>query len=279
MQKYIDEYTILAEAKMMYQDCHETYILVEGQTDKTFFDVLMGRQSNIRFRPVSGWERVHKTILLAQKERFNNILGIIDKDFHVLLHDGVTENNQLFFTDSNDIEMMLFNSVSLEKFLAIYADQNKLNAGGKPRNRILNAASCLGALRVVSLVNRYNLRFDGFECKDFIDRNTLLPDSKKLIKKITQRTISNGTSVSVTEEVLESQASDLMQVYYPHDLCNGHDVLDILGIAMTKCFSSLPATQYNPDTIFGYLLMGYSDNEFHETQLYNKLTMWIQSNA
>ena len=271
MQKYIDEYTILAEAKMMYQDCHETYILVEGQTDKTFFDVLVGRQSNVRFRPVSGWERVHKTILLAQKERFNNILGIIDKDFHVLLHDGVTENNQLFFTDSNDIEMMLF--------LAIYADQNKLNAGEKPRNRILNAASCLGALRVVSLVNRYNLRFDGFECKDFIDRNTLLPDSKKLIKKITQRTISNGTSVSVTEEVLESQASDLMQVYYPHDLCNGHDVLDILGIAMTKCFSSLPATQYNPDTIFGYLLMGYSDNEFHETQLYNKLTMWIQSNA
>ena len=279
MQKYIDDYTILAEAKMMYQDCHETYILVEGQTDKTFFDVLVGRQSNVRFRPVSGWERVHKTILLAQKERFNNILGIIDKDFHVLLHDGVTENNQLFFTDSNDIEMMLFNSVSLEKFLAIYADQNKLNAGEKPRNRILNAASCLGALRVVSLVNRYNLRFDGFECKDFIDRNTLLPDSKKLIKKITQRTISNGTSVSVTEEVLESQASDLMQVYYPHDLCNGHDVLDILGIAMTKCFSSLPATQYNPDTIFGYLLMGYSDNEFHETQLYNKLTMWIQSNA
>lgn len=279
MQKYIDEYTILAEAKMMYQDCHETYILVEGQTDKTFFDVLVGRQSNVRFRPVSGWERVHKTILLAQKERFNNILGIIDKDFHVLLHDGVTENNQLFFTDSNDIEMMLFNSVSLEKFLAIYADQNKLNAGEKPRNRILNAASCLGALRVVSLVNRYNLRFDGFECKDFIDRNTLLPDSKKLIKKITQRTISNGTSVSVTEEVLESQASDLMQVYYPHDLCNGHDVLDILGIAMTKRFSSLPATQYNPDTIFGYLLMGYSDNEFHETQLYNKLTMWIQSNA
>lgn len=279
MQKYIDEYTILAEAKMMYQDCHETYILVEGQTDKTFFDVLVGRQSNVRFRPVSGWERVHKTILLAQKERFNNILGIIDKDFHVLLHDGVTENNQLFFTDSNDIEMMLFNSVSLEKFLAIYADQNKLNAGEKPRNRILNAASCLGALRVVSLVNRYNLRFDGFECKDFIDRNTLLPDSKKLIKKITQRTISNGTSVSVTEEVLESQASDLMQVYYPHDLCNGHDVLDILGIAMTKCFSSLPATQYNPDTIFGYLLMGYSDNEFHETQLYNKFTMWIQSNA
>lgn len=56
MQKYIDEYTLLAEAKMMYQDCHESYILVEGKTDKIFFTVLMGSQSNIRFRPVSGWE-------------------------------------------------------------------------------------------------------------------------------------------------------------------------------------------------------------------------------
>ena len=78
MQKYIDEYTLLAEAKMMYQDCHESYILVEGKTDKIFFTVLMGSQSNIRFRPVSGWERVHKTILLAQKEGFKNILGIMN---------------------------------------------------------------------------------------------------------------------------------------------------------------------------------------------------------
>lgn len=67
MQKYIDEYTLLAEAKMMYQDCHESYILVEGQTDKTFFTVLMGSQSNIRFRPVSGWERVHKTMSIGTK--------------------------------------------------------------------------------------------------------------------------------------------------------------------------------------------------------------------
>ena len=163
----------------------------------------MGSQSNIRFRPVSGWERVHKTILLAQKEGFKNILGIIDKDFHVLLQDGITENDQLFFTDSNDIEMMLFNSVSLEKFLNIHGDENKLKVGESPRDRILNAGSYIGALRMVSLSNRYNLRFDGFECKDFIDRNTLVPDAKKLIRKITQRTTSNGTSVSVAEEILE----------------------------------------------------------------------------
>lgn len=106
--------------------------------------------------------------LLAQKEEFKNILGIIDKDFHAILQDGITENDQLFFTDSNDIEMMLFNSVSLEKFLNIYGDESKLKVGGSPRDRILNAGSCIGALRMASLFNSYNLRFDGFECKDFI---------------------------------------------------------------------------------------------------------------
>ena len=128
---------------------------------------------------------------------------------------------------------------------------------------------------MVSLSNRYNLRFDGFECKDFIDRNTLVPDAKKLIRKITQRTTSNGTSVSVAEEILEGQANEFVRAYCPHDLCNGHDVFDILGFAMTKCFASLPANQYNPDTIFGYLLMGYSNNEYLETKFYNKLTMYL----
>ena len=36
------------------------------------------------------------------------------------------ENEQLFFTDSNDIEMMLFESSSFDKFLSVCADENKI---------------------------------------------------------------------------------------------------------------------------------------------------------
>lgn len=36
MQKYIDEYTLLAEAKMMYQDCHESYTWLKGKQIKFF---------------------------------------------------------------------------------------------------------------------------------------------------------------------------------------------------------------------------------------------------
>ena len=108
MQKYLDESSILAEAKMMYHDYHEVYILIEGKSDKVFFDTLIGKVPNIRFRPVNGWENVYNAIYKAQDESQFPIAGIIDQDYHLLLQDGIEESEQLFFTDSNDIEMMLY---------------------------------------------------------------------------------------------------------------------------------------------------------------------------
>lgn len=275
MQRYIDGNTILTEAKMMYHDCHESYILIEGESDKAFFTTLMGQPPNIRFRPVNGWEQVHNTVLLAQKESYSQIAGVIDKDYHSLLRDGVEENEQLFFTDSNDIEMMLFESSSFEKFLSVCADEHKIKDYDAPRQPILEAASRLGALRALSLVNHYNFHFDGFECKDYIDRNSLNPDCTKLVEKITQRSRSKGTSVTVTNETLSSQITAFIQQHNALCLCNGHDVLDILSIAMTRLYASASSNQYHADALFDYLLMGYSQEEFQESQLYRTLSNWI----
>ena len=279
MQKYIDGSTILTEAKMMYHDYHETYILIEGESDKTFFTTLLGTPSNIRFRPVKGWERVHNTILLAQKESYSPIAGVIDRDYHSLLQDGVEENEQLFFTDSNDIEMMLFESSSFDKFLSVCADENKIKDYDAPRLPVLESASHLGALRALSLFHQYHFHFDGFECKDYINRNSLDPDDTKLVEKITQRTRSKGTPVTVTTEILKSQIEEFTQQHNAQCLCNGHDVLDILSIAMTKLYASASSSQYNADALFDYLLMGYYVEEFQESRLYKTLSNWIKANT
>ena len=279
MQRYIDESTILTEAKMMYHDYHELYILIEGESDKTFFTTLMGQLSNIRFRPVSGWERVHNAVLLAQKESYSTIAGVIDRDYHSLLQDGIEENEQIFFTDDNDIEMMLFESSSFEKFLSVCADQSKTKDYATPRQPIIEAASQLGALRALSLLNKYYFHFDGFDCKDYVNRSSLESDCPKLIAKVTQRTRSKGTPVTVTNETVMSQIEEFIQKYDAQDLCNGHDVFDILGIAMTKLYASSSANQYNADSLFNYLLMGYTKEEFQKSQLYKSLYNWIKANA
>ena len=279
MQKYIDEFIILSEAKMMYHDCHEIYILIEGESDKRFFNALMGKPTNIRFRPVKGWERVHNTIRLAQKESYAPIAGVIDRDYHSLLQDGVEENEQLFFTDSNDIEMMLFESTAFDKFLSVCADEQKIKDYDDQRLPVLESASRLGALRALSLFHQYHFHFDGFECKDFINRNSIEPDCIKLVEKITQRTRSKGTPVTVTNEILKLQVEEFTQQYEALYLCNGHDVLDILSIAMTKLYASASSSQYNADSLFDYLLMGYSVEEFQESRLYKALSKWIRENT
>lgn len=278
MQQYIDPATILTEARMMYDDCHETYILVEGDSDKIFFNTLLTAQPKIRFRPVKGWERVHNTICLAQQQGYTKILGIIDQDYHNLINDGIVENSQLLFTDYNDIEMMMFNSTSFEKFLHICADESKVKAQENLRIPILIAASHLGALRAISLANQYNFHFEGFECKDFINRNNLVANCTQLVQRIIQRTRSKGTPVSVTPEEIEEKVDSFIQKYSVHNLCNGHDVLDILRIAMTKLYASYSANQYPSDDLFNYLLMGYTAEEFQSSNLYKKLIHWINTN-
>lgn len=279
MQRYITPSSILSEARMMWEDYREIYILIEGESDKVFFNTLMGPTPNVRFRPVNGWERVHKTIQLAQEEAYSTILGVIDSDYHQLLGDGITENSQLLFTDSNDIEKMLFYSRAFEKFLIVCADENKLKGYQDPRKPILTAAAYVGALRAISLANQYNFNFDGFECKDFVNRNTLAANYRQLIEKITQRTRSNGTKVTVTNNDLEARVNTFLQDHNTHALCNGHDVLDVLSIAMTKLFASSSANQYNSDTLFDYLLLGYSVEEFQKSNLFQKLIGWINANA
>lgn len=277
MQRYIDAESLLSEARMMWTDYHEIFILVEGVSDKKFFSSLLRLPPKVQFRPVFGWENVYDVIKAAKDGSFSAIAGIIDADYHDLIQDSIFENQQLFFTDETDIEMMLFFSSAYEKFLQICADEAKLSAQPDLRQPILGAAICLGALRAVSAEEKYYLDFDGFECKEYIDRDSLSPNQDKLIKKVVQRTRSKGTHVEATNEEIKVKISNFIRSYDGKLLCNGHDVLEIAGIAMRKFYASVPTNQYTPESLFNYLLMGYSFDEFSKTQLCQKITQWIHS--
>lgn len=280
MQKYIDTFSILSEARMMKKDYNETYILVEGESDKTFFKTLTSFSPNIRFRPVNGWEKVYGVICAAQQEKYMEILGVIDRDYHLLINDGITESEQLIFSDDNDIEMMIFLSSSFDKFLTVCATKTKMTSlTAKPRTLVLSTASSIGALRAISLLKKYCFHFEGLNLKEFIDKDTLAPNCTLLIEKVIQRTRSRGIQVSKSLEELVSEHQDFMKSNNTSLLCNGHDVLDILGIAMCKMFASATANQYNGDNLFDYLLVGYPSEEFQQSGLYKKMADWIDKHA
>lgn len=279
MQKYINKTLLLTEARMMYTDCHQIYVLIEGESDKVFFETLLPERHNISFRPVGGWQLVYDTICLAKQDNFSIIAGVIDKDFHEVLADGTVENDQLFFTDSNDIEMMLFLSEAFDKFLSVCANKEKIKKLGCRRIPILNAASYLGAFRAVSLQNHYNLCFDGFEIKTIIDKNTLAIDCKKMVSSITQRTCSRGEKLKIDSGKLLAQVEAFQKSHEAKLICNGHDVIDIIQISMCKYYASYSANYFCPQSLFESLLMGYSEKTFQESKLGKKLLTWIHINA
>lgn len=278
MRNYIDAPSILSEAKMMWDSNKKLCIFVEGKSDRIFFNSLFKDIKNIQIRALEGWENVESVISLARKNNFTKALGIIDKDYHYVNNDGIVPNEQLLFTDDNDIEMMLFNSTAYDKFLEVCGKENKLKLYDDKRLMVLEAAFPIGAFRSISLANNYCLCFDGFDYKSITDKNSLFVDVEKLVTKIVERTCSKGNKVIINKEEIINQISLIKSNKIITSYCNGHDVLNILCIAMTKLYATASANDYTPTAIFNYLLMGYSFNEFKKTSLHREIVKWINSN-
>lgn len=277
MQNYINYSTILTQAKMLWDDYKKPTVYVEGNSDKLFLKTSFKKYENISFCALDGWENVYKIISLAEEKGFINVLGIIDKDYHNINNDGVIQNQQLYFTDDNDIEMMLFNSNSLNKFLEVCGSEKKLKTVDNPRELVLKAAFPIGILRSISLLNQYCLWFEDFDYKSVIDKNNLTIDVDKLVSKIIDRTRCKGKTVTETKENIVNQISAILESGNNKDYCNGHDVFAILCIAMTKLFATASANDYTENVVFNYLLVGYSAAEFEKTSLYAKISNWIES--
>ena len=275
MRRYIDIASILTEARMMWHDYKEPYVLVEGASDKLFLSTLIGESRKIVFRALDGWENVNKAILQAKASDFSQIVGIIDKDYHEIIRDGVTPSDQLLFTDANDIEMMLFFSGAFDKFLKVCGSSDKVQAIQDPRAIVETAAFPIGALRILSLSKGYCFCFDGLSLKDFVDKNDLTVDVDKMINTVVQRTRSKGTKVLVAEADIKDNVTRIMSSEKQENCCNGHDVFDIICIAMTKLFASSSSKTYSSEDIFQYLLVGYPKEEFFQTTLYNSLETYL----
>ena len=275
MQQYIDEYSVYSEARMMWNDFRKAYICVEGETDKLFLSTYIQEYSMIQFRALNGWELVYKTLQLAISESFPFLFGIIDRDYHCLLNDGIEEAPQLAFTDQNDIEIMLFCSASFDKFIKVYGSEEKVKKAGDPKQIILSSASYIGALRAVSLQQHYNLIFDGYSCSDFIDKKNLSVDLKLLVKKIIERTRSKGHHLNIENDEIEKEVKDFICNNSALQLSNGHDVLEITCLSMQKLLGTCSATEHNSESVFLTLLMGYTKEEFKSTSLYMQIDKWL----
>lgn len=270
MKQYITAELIVDEAKMLIIDSKCPYVLVEGDSDKKLYGTLIPK-AKATFRQLSGWENVVDVVKCANDRDVHGIAGIIDRDYHELLQDGVLNVPNIYHTDENDLEMMLLCSSAFDKFISLSANTEKMNSADECRNVIIQAAAHIGALRYISMRDGIGLSFQNMDMTKVIDKSTLNVNLTKYVTKVCSRSRSKGIAISESISQLVSKMEEALRHFHPKLLCNGHDGMAVLAVSLQKMYGNYNANEYSEERLLEALSMGYTMSLFSESILYNSL--------
>jgi len=255
-----------------------SFLLVEGMTDKSVFKRYVNIQK-CQITVAYGKENVIDTIDILERESFPGILAIADADFTVLAGTTPTTPNMLL-TDAHDMETMIIQSPALEKVLDEFGSEVKIaelmKTSGKEIRRILIEASLpIGYLRWISLLDSLSLTFEGLDFNKFVEKETLLIDTLKLIKNVKDK----SHKPALVEMQLHSRLQEIKDD--THDLwhvCCGHDLVYVLSIGLCKAMGTCNTNDVRPEVLERSLRLAYEQAQFQNTQLYLSIQHWEKAN-
>jgi hypothetical protein len=274
----ISAYDIANEIRMKRTQHAGAFLIVEGATDARIFKAFTDIQA-CQVIVAHNKDKAIQVLNILEKENFTGLLAIVDADFGVL--EGITlSSSNLFLTDTHDIETTIIRSPALEKVLAEYGSESKLNnftrkLGKDIRLIILESGLPVGYLRWASLKNHLALRFEDLPFSSFVDSNTLAVDINKLIRTLKNHSQKPFLKEKDVREQVQNLKDDSHDSWH---VCCGHDLICILSIGLRKAIGSNNATEVRPEVIEKSLRLAYEISHFYMTQLYQSIRAWEQNN-
>ena len=272
MNIYVSENDIANTVRMMRTKFNGSIILVEGYLDmgvyKKFFN---GNECKLVFS--CGKENALKALFILKNDSFKGILAIVDSDFYRI--DGnIPEYSNLFLTDYHDLESMIISSNALEDILHEFGNHNKIKFD--IRGKLYECGSCLGFFRWISSKSKENLclKFKGINFLNFINKNTLILDIKKLINEVIKNSNQNISKKNIELKILKLKNSN-------HDLkeiCSGHDLVEILYIGLKYIFGNRKTISLDLDVFDSTIRLSYNYSYFSKSNLFAELKKWEQNN-
>jgi hypothetical protein len=225
VREYISSDSIAATVRMLRSTFSGSFFLVEGEVDvrllRRFVD-----QSVCQIQICHNRSNVIRVVAILDADHFAGHLGIVDRDFGHILNEQLKSEN-LIVTAENDIELVIFQSEAFERFIAEYANADKVAALEAAMQRSLRevlicSASTIGTLRYLSKLRRWNLDFEGMTIR-YVDRREMDIDLDLEIEHLRGR--SYPTTMPIVQSVREEfdcarrQFPDLLSHTHGHDLC------------------------------------------------------------
>ena len=274
MKDQITPDRIANSIRLLRGDHEGVFLIVEGHSDKLIYERLVNKQE-VRVTIASGKNNAIKALSILEKEdNFRRVVAVIDADFS-RIEQQIPHSNNLFLTDEHDLEMMLIKSAAFDKLLKERGSEEKIKAFTEDiRETLLKLGQEIGKLRWLSLRNKLDLKFEGLNFKNFIDKENLSINIDELIRSFKNK----SQKPSLDEQQIKQDLSVISDENHdPWQLCCGHDFISILAIALCKVLGTWNANDVKTEVLERELRLAYELSYFYQTQIYQLMVNW-QSN-
>ena len=274
MREQITPDRIANSIRLLRSDHEGVFLIVEGHSDKLIYERLVNKQE-VRITIASGKNNAIKALSILEKENFCRVVAVIDADFS-RIEQQIPDSNNLFLTDEHDLEMMLIKSAAFDKLLKERGSEEKIAAFSKDiRETLLKLGQEIGKLRLLSLRNKLDLKFEGLKFGKLIDKEKLSINIDELIRSIK----NHSQKLSLDEQQIKQDLSVISDENHdPWQLCCGHDFISILAIALCKVLGTKSNTNVvKEEDLERELRLAYELSYFYQTQIYTLMINW-QSN-
>lgn len=265
-----------------------SYMFVEGVSDENFWKRFINK-TTIRIQQVNGWENVAKCVLEFNQASLNKYcIGIIDYDFESIYpYKDLTEEN-IFFTDYHDLEMMIILSPAWEAALTSLDRSNRLQVSHKNiLMDVFEITDKIGYLKLSSLKENLRLIFKKYnknheiewpKYEKFIDKRGIYEGNDKLINYFYSYTNSNtNDSIPSLQVIMEKFNKEIINKYSSQHLSNGHDVIHILVILLKRKFK-LNENYISIETIEIALRSAFNYDMLKRTKIFKSIIEWTRKN-
>lgn len=257
------------------------WLILEGPSDEIFFST-KSLPRKPKCVPAQGWENVVEVIQKVKAEQINAlVLGFVDRDYREDIN-IIIDEACIVVTDFRDLEISMFESKVLDRILAEYSSVGKAPSfkdGGmnikEVRKEIYAIASQLGKLRFFSLARGYHYSFPDDIVKKVFDKENKCLQQEKLRLQISQKS-QEQVDIDRISEILCSTLPSRLQD--DRNLCCGHDVIAVFSMLLRHAWKkgNVDAKALKDEQIAKLFRIGYSDEEFYQTDMGQKLIRLLQ---
>ncbi|MBE5977863.1 MAG: DUF4435 domain-containing protein [Paenibacillaceae bacterium] len=244
------------EIGMMLCGLEDKFILVEGDSDKRFWNTLQISNKK-KYRIYLGAKIdsnsnkdyvINVLKLLYERNIEANIIGIVDADYD-FLDDINVSLKSLYYYKYKDLELTLLKSPSLDIVNELVSSNKKRKPTYELLELILTKTYPLGILRLVNEKYNYNFDFKDIKFKKLYEKTE--EDFLKYFCDYTKLPFDERSILIERYKYIKNKN------YRKEYICNGHDALEIFSLLLKQEIANESHCEHNGGILCEMLMSSY----------------------